>query len=245
MRQNLNAVLSRLRSPTDQLPPAEAPDGAPLGSSSLTFPKKHSSVNILKYSEPADLLGMLSPLHLLFLRPPLIFFCYPENTPFRTSSYISASDWKGDECQVVIVTAHLTMHICNISVAADKDCLEEGGRRRRGECWKCYCQIVERVLSGSWRCRYKGEIELRALISLMKRHRSLYLHCHLPPFLSFLVYCIHKYMTNQTHLLLIHSIQVSFGFSCVLVLEGWIETQCKSHVLPLLQMGVGGQKKLF
>lgn len=170
---------------------------------------------------------MLSPLHLLFLRPPLFFFCYPKNTPFRTFSSISACVWKGDECQVVIVTApshhaHLQFFV------ADKDCLEEGGRRRRGECWKWYCQIVERVLSGSCRCRYKGEIELRALISLMKRHRSLYLHCHLPPFLSFLVYCIHKYMTNQTHLLLIHSIHVSF-VSCVLVLEGWIGTQCKSH----------------
>lgn len=47
MRQNLNAVQCRLRSPTEEPPPAGTPDGAPLGSSSLTFPKKHGSVNIL------------------------------------------------------------------------------------------------------------------------------------------------------------------------------------------------------
>lgn len=64
---------------------------------------------------------------------PVLFFCYPKNTPSPTSSSISTSVWKEDESQVVIVTDHLTMHICNISVAADKDWSEEGGRRRNEE----------------------------------------------------------------------------------------------------------------
>lgn len=78
-------------------------------------------------------LGHAQSARASFLRPPLIFFCYPTNTPSRTSSSISASLWKWDESQVVIVTAHLTMHICNISVADDKDWSEEGNRRRSGE----------------------------------------------------------------------------------------------------------------
>lgn len=65
--------------------------------------------------------------------PQVLFFCYPKNTPSPISSAISASVWKEDESQVVIVTDHLTMHICNISVAADKDWSEEGGRRRSEE----------------------------------------------------------------------------------------------------------------
>ncbi len=77
--------------------------------------------------------------------PPSPFLLLPQKTtPSQTSSSISASVWK-DESQVVIVTDQLTMHICNITVAADKDWSEEGGRRR----------MLKEVLSDSGACAFR------------------------------------------------------------------------------------------
>jgi len=81
MRQNLNPVLSRLRSPTDQLPPAEAPDGAPLGFSSLTFPKKAQLCKHPLILGASRSLGHAQSAPSSFLAPSPHFLLLPQEHP--------------------------------------------------------------------------------------------------------------------------------------------------------------------